>query len=88
MSDNFHQEEVQRAVELAVLREQFLSLNKHVSELETRIKTVDGKLDEVLSKLSEAKGGWRTLMWLGGAGATVGAMLTWLATHTFTIGPR
>lgn len=88
MSDNFHQEEVQRAVELAVLREQFLSLNKHVSELETRIKTVDGKLDEVLSKLSEAKGGWRLLMALGGAAATVGAVISWFATHTFTIGPR
>lgn len=88
MSEVSRADEVQRAVELAVLREQFLSLNKHVSELEKRIQTVDSKLDEVLKKLSEAKGGWRTLMWLGGAAATIGSILTWFATHTFIVGPK
>jgi len=27
-------------------------------------------------------------MGLGGAAATLGAAVTWFATHTFTIGPR
>lgn len=88
MSDTNHADEVQRAVELAVLKEQFLALNKHVSDLESRIKTVDEKLDAVLDKLSEAKGGWRLLMAMGGAAATAGGLISWFASHTFTIGPR
>ena len=88
MSESNHSDEVQRAVDLAVLRQQFKTLNEHVSSLEGRIKEVDGKLDEVLEKLSEAKGGWRLLMAMGGAAATVGALITWFATHTFTIGPK
>ena len=75
------QEEVRRAVDVALLQHQFNTLNKHVSALEI-------KMDEVLAKLSEAKGGWRTLMWLGGAAATVGSLITWIVTHTFTIGPK
>ena len=88
MTEPTHSDEVQRAVELAVLRQQFLTLNAHVSSLEARIQTVDTKLDSVLEKLSEAKGGWRLLMAMGGAAATVGGLLTWFATHSFTIGPR
>ena len=59
-----------------------------IVEIRNRQKTTDEKLDMVLDKLSEAKGGWRALMLLGGAGATLGGVLTWLATHTFTIGPK
>lgn len=88
MSDSFHQDEVQRAVDLAVLREQFRVLNAHVSSLEASIKEVEGKLDTMLSKMSEARGGWRTLMWLSGAASAAGALITWFATHTFTIGPK
>lgn len=46
------------------------------------------KLDAVLEKLNEAKGGWKALMLLGGAGATLGAAVTWFLTHTVTIGPK
>jgi hypothetical protein len=42
----------------------------------------------VLDKLSEAKGGWRLLMGLGGAAATLGGIITWFATHTVTVGPK
>lgn len=36
-------------------------------------------------QLAEAKGGWRLLMLLGGAGATFGSVLTWGLTH-FKVG--
>jgi hypothetical protein len=32
-------------------------------------------------QLAEAKGGWRLLMLLGGAGATFGSVITWGLTH-------
>lgn len=88
MTDPLSADEVRRAVDLAVLQHQFKTLNDHVAALDRRIGGVDSKVDTVLQKLSEARGGWRTLMWLGGAAATVGSLITWLTTHTFTVGPR
>ncbi len=49
---------------------------------------MDAKLDQVLEKLSQAKGGWKLLMAMGGAAATLGAVITWFATHTVTVGPK
>jgi hypothetical protein len=49
---------------------------------------INAKLDQVLDKLSEAKGGWKLLMALGGAAATLGGVITWFATHTVTVGPK
>lgn len=41
-----------------------------------RIETLERKLDEVLSVLHSARGGWRTLMLIGGAaGAALAAVL-------------
>lgn len=74
---------------------EFGRLEGAVSALKTELDSVkvkqaqmDVKLDLVLDKLSEAKGGWRLLMALGGAASVLGAAITWFATHTFTIGPR
>lgn len=68
-------DELQRAVELAVLREQFKALNEHVTRLEGRMAGVDVKLDAVLATLTEARGGWKMLMGVGGAGALAGTFL-------------
>lgn len=64
------------------------ALKGEVDQIKTKQTQMDGKLDQVLERLSEAKGGWRALMLLGGAGATLGAALTWLLTHTIHIGPK
>jgi hypothetical protein len=64
------------------------SLKIELDSVKLKQAQMDVKLDLVLDKLSEAKGGWRALMWLGGAGATLGASLTWLFTHTISIGPK
>jgi hypothetical protein len=74
---------------------EFGRLEGAVSALKTELDSVkakqtqmDVKLDLVLDKLSEAKGGWRALMLLGGAGAALGGVVTWFFTHTITIGPK
>lgn len=64
------------------------ALKNELDQVKTKQTQIDEKLDLVLEKLSEARGGWRLLMGLGGAAATLGAAVTWFATHTFTIGPR
>ena len=55
-----------------------------LDDLNKRLEAVEEKLDTIIKTLAEARGGWKTLMWIGGAGGVIGATLTkfapWLAT--------
>jgi hypothetical protein len=64
------------------------ALKTELDDVKTKQATIDAKLDQVLDKLSEAKGGWKLLMAMGGAAATLGGLITWFATHTVTVGPK
>lgn len=70
------------------LKGAFSAMKTEVDGIKERQTVMDAKLDQVLEKLSEAKGGWRALMLLGGAGATLGGAVTWFLTHNITIGPK
>jgi hypothetical protein len=75
-------------IEYGELRGKVAGALDAIVEIRNRQKATDEKLDQVLDKLSEAKGGWRLLMGLGGAAATLGGIITWFATHTVTVGPK
>ena len=60
------------------------ALKLQVAEIKQRQANIDQKLDLVLDKLSEAKGGWRVMMWVGGAFASVGAAGSWIIDHLVT----
>lgn len=51
---------------------QIAALTKSVEQLTTRVEAID-------KTLAEAKGGWRVLMLIGGAGSIIGAIATKLA---------
>ena len=56
-------------------------LESQLREYERRQRHVEEKVDQILSIVSEAKGGWRVMVMLGGAAGVVGAFLgKWLAT--------
>lgn len=74
--------------EFGHLEEAVANLKKEVDSIKDKQTLMDQKLDLVLDKLSEAKGGWRALMLLGGAGATLGGVATWFATHVITVAPK
>jgi hypothetical protein len=61
-------------VNIAVLQTQYVALQKRLDAMETT-------LDEVKALLTEARGGWRVMMLLGGAAATVGGLVTWALNH-------
>ena len=46
------------------------------------LASLNAQLYEVRQTLSEARGGWRTLLWIGGAAAAASSALTWLL-HSF-----
>lgn len=60
---------------------QVARLEVKVQHLEKQLVDMSIKLDTVLQKLAEAKGGWRTLMWLGGSAASLGAFAAWAFSH-------
>lgn len=62
-------------------------LHRDIGQLQARVAGLEAQmaqqlkiLAEMQRTLSEARGGWRALMWLGGAGAALGAAVTSLVT--------
>lgn len=54
--------------------------NDRLLELLAKLVT---RLEGIEDQLSQAKGGWRTLMWLGGASAGLGGLIAGALTHFF-----
>ena len=78
--DAFHQQ-AEHAVAIAVLQTRMDTLERSVAELKTLVRETSQKVDGVASTLTEARGGWRALMLVGGASASLGAVGTWLLEH-------
>lgn len=46
-----------------------------LDDLQRRVERIEDKLDLLLATVNEARGGWRTLMLIGGLAGAVGALL-------------
>jgi|AraplaDrversion2_2_1032049.scaffolds.fasta_scaffold00773_62 hypothetical protein len=73
--------EQQNAIALAALQVEVTYLKVAVSDLRATNTLQNEKLDKVLAQLAEARGGWRTLMLIGGAAGSIGSGLTWILSH-------
>lgn len=74
----FNQEALSQAhIAIAVLETKVEAQAKEIERLTGIVERMASKLDTVASTLTEARGGWRAMMLLGGAGATFGGLLTW-----------
>lgn len=67
--------------ELTEARINIARLEAEVGHLTAGMADLSAKMDAVLTQLSEAKGGWKTLMLVGGAASSFGAGLSWLLAH-------
>ena len=56
-------------------------LTNSVAGLQESNEQLTLKLDQVLLALSEARGGWKTLMLVGGAASSLGGLLAWAISH-------
>lgn len=58
---------------------------KHIQDdldkIAVEMAEVRKALSEINKTLSEAKGGWKVLMLIGGAGGAVGSFITWVVAH-------
>lgn len=58
---------------------QIEALQEQVKQLHADMQTMNATLNQISATLSEAKGGWKTLMLVGGIAAAVGATFSKLA---------
>jgi prefoldin subunit 5 len=66
----------------AVTAEKISRIESDLEELGTSIRQLNATLSDISITLSEAKGGWRMLMVVGGAGAAMGSGIGYLI-HLF-----
>lgn len=59
---------------------QIEALQQQVKQLHTDMQAMNATLQQINTTLSEARGGWKTLMMVGGIAAAVGAAVSKLAT--------
>lgn len=69
------------AIKLAVMESEMAHMKAAISDLKFSNARQTEKIDLILTAMSEAKGGWRVLMLVGGAAGTVGGFITWLVTQ-------
>ena len=82
MPDQNHSEAlVQARIDISRLELQVDHLTAATESLSESNRQLTAKLDQVLLALSEARGGWRVLMAVGGAAGTIGAAVTWFFQH-------
>jgi hypothetical protein len=68
-------------IDIARLEVEVGHLTRSMADLQESNQQLTAKLDQVLLTLSEARGGWKTLMVVGGAASTIGAAIAWFIQH-------
>ena len=71
----------QDSLQIARLEVRMSQMDRDMQAQTLKMDVMSAQLDQVLTALSEAKGGWKTMMWLGGAAAVVGGCINWLIEH-------
>lgn len=72
MSEEIHRDLGKHDAQIEALKEQ-------VNHLHEDMKQVMEQLSGIQQTLSEAKGGWRTLLWISGLSATIGGVVVKVA---------
>lgn len=73
------------AVHVAILQEQVRALRTSQAELKALTLDQTKTLEAIQKQLTEAKGGLRMMIFLGGAMVTLIAFVGWALQHTITI---
>ncbi len=72
---------VEMIKDLAVHDVEIKHLQDDMDKMVKEMAEIKKSLALIQTTLSEAKGGWKTLLMVGGAAATVGGVISWLLQH-------
>ncbi len=67
--------------ELAVHETEIKHLQADMDKMVADMEAIKTSLNQINQTLSEAKGGWKVLMMLGGAGGVLGSAITQIIQH-------
>ena len=74
-------------IEVALLKQAMTHRDQQIDDLRKSIEDLSRKIDGISETMSEAKGGWRILMMVGGASGAIGGTLHWIISNiTFKMG--
>jgi hypothetical protein len=68
-------------VAVAVLQNDMDHVKTGMAELKITNAAQSVKLDHLVRAVDEARGGWKTLLILGGVSSSIGGAVSWIATH-------
>ena len=71
----------QDSLQIARLEERMQTMTRDMEAQTAQLLAMQEQLKKVLETLAEARGGWRTLVWLGGACAAAGGLVSWALNH-------
>ena len=71
----------QAQVDIGKLEIEVQHLRDDVADLKKLVERLAEQVGAVTAQLSEARGGWKMLMLIGGAGAALGSMFSWVVHH-------
>lgn len=69
------------SLQIVRLEERMAVMHRDMAAQQLQLAALQEQLTQVLAALSEAKGGWRTLMLIGGAAATFGSSMSYVIAH-------
>lgn len=72
---------VKTQTDVARMESEISHLTDAVEELKKSNAAMRLQLEEIRTLLSEARGGWRVMMFVGGAFMTLGAVFAWVLQH-------
>ena len=67
--------------EIATHGAEIKHIQNDLDQIASEMIEVRKALAEINKTLSEAKGGWKILMLIGGASGTIGSFITWVVAH-------
>jgi len=62
-------------------RRDYGRMEAQVEQLTKDVHTLKETVETMRDMMQQAKGGWRTLMFLAGVAGSVGAMIAWILAH-------
>ncbi|RTL06513.1 MAG: hypothetical protein EKK62_12855 [Acidimicrobiia bacterium] len=74
--------------EFGRLQAEVLAQRRDLDRMATSLEQMADAMEAVQHQLAEARGGWKTLLMVGGAAATFGAVIAKLAAWWATLGPQ
>lgn len=68
-------------VEFGALKAELAAQRRDIDRIGTRLDEMTEAVRRIERTLSEAKGGWKALVWVSGISGTLGSAMTWVVNH-------